>query len=261
MPAPIPLSRVHHSESIDRRILEVVKSGNFILGPECKAFETELAQFFNVPHAVLSSSWTAAGQTTSPNPISPYAGSVTLTDTDGSTGTLLIWDDGRAFVSTGEGALAGTVNASGQVSLAGVARERMPASAWRRLVTYVAAESGWWEEGVAAHFADLDAARALLPRVRLDPALLQARVAQLSTGERQRLALLRAVVQRPRFLLLDEPTAALDAASREGVEQLLQALKAEGLGLLVVSHDAGQARRLADVHLQLDEHGLGEVQP
>jgi len=86
-------------------------------------------------------------------------------------------------------------------------------------------------------------------------------VAQLSTGERQRLALLRAVVQRPRFLLLDEPTAALDAASREGVEQLLQALKAEGLGLLVVSHDAGQARRLADVHLQLDEHGLGEVQP
>ncbi|ANI18233.1 ATP-binding protein [Pseudomonas citronellolis] len=149
----------------------------------------------------------------------------------------------------------------GQVSLAGVARERMPASAWRRLVTYVAAESGWWEEGVAAHFADLDAVRALLPRVRLDPALLQARVAQLSTGERQRLALLRAVVQRPRFLLLDEPTAALDSASREGVEQLLQALKAEGLGLLVVSHDAGQARRLADVHLQLDEHGLGEVQP
>jgi dTDP-4-amino-4,6-dideoxygalactose transaminase len=62
MPAPIPLSRVHHSEAIDRRILEVVKSGNFILGPECKAFETELAQFFNVPHAVLSSSWTAAVQ-------------------------------------------------------------------------------------------------------------------------------------------------------------------------------------------------------
>jgi dTDP-4-amino-4,6-dideoxygalactose transaminase len=58
----IPLSRVHHSEIIDRRILEVVKSGNFILGPECKAFESELAAYFGVRHVVLSSSWTAAVQ-------------------------------------------------------------------------------------------------------------------------------------------------------------------------------------------------------
>ncbi|HEX3357706.1 MAG TPA: DegT/DnrJ/EryC1/StrS family aminotransferase [Tepidisphaeraceae bacterium] len=58
--ARIPLSRVYHSEQIDRRILEVVKSGNFILGPECKAFEQELAAYFGVKHVVLSSSWTAA---------------------------------------------------------------------------------------------------------------------------------------------------------------------------------------------------------
>src|SRR5436853_3117052 len=56
----IPLSRVYQSEVIDRRILEVVKGGNFILGPECKAFEKELAQYFGVKHVVLSSSWTAA---------------------------------------------------------------------------------------------------------------------------------------------------------------------------------------------------------
>lgn len=56
----IPLSRVHQSETIDRRILEVVKGGNFILGPECKAFEKELAAYFGVKHVVLSSSWTAA---------------------------------------------------------------------------------------------------------------------------------------------------------------------------------------------------------
>ncbi|HEY8667410.1 MAG TPA: DegT/DnrJ/EryC1/StrS family aminotransferase [Tepidisphaeraceae bacterium] len=60
MAAAIPLSRVHHSELIDRRILEVVKGGNYILGPECKAFEKELAAYFGVPHVVLSSSWTAA---------------------------------------------------------------------------------------------------------------------------------------------------------------------------------------------------------
>jgi len=56
----IPLSRVHQSEQIDQRILQVVKSGNFILGPECRAFESELAAYFGVKHAVLSSSWTAA---------------------------------------------------------------------------------------------------------------------------------------------------------------------------------------------------------
>ncbi len=60
MAAKIPLSRVYQSEVIDRRILDVVKGGNYILGPECKAFEKELAEYFGVPHVVLSSSWTAA---------------------------------------------------------------------------------------------------------------------------------------------------------------------------------------------------------
>jgi dTDP-4-amino-4,6-dideoxygalactose transaminase len=58
--AKIPLSRVYQSETIDRRILDVVKGGNYILGPECKAFEAELAAYFGVKHVVLSSSWTAA---------------------------------------------------------------------------------------------------------------------------------------------------------------------------------------------------------
>jgi dTDP-4-amino-4,6-dideoxygalactose transaminase len=62
MPQKIPLSQVHQSPEIDRRILQVVKAGNFILGPECKAFESELAAYFGVKHVVLSSSWTAAMQ-------------------------------------------------------------------------------------------------------------------------------------------------------------------------------------------------------
>ncbi len=60
MAGKIPLSRVYQSETIDRRILDVVHGGNYILGPECKAFEKELAAFFGVKHVVLSSSWTAA---------------------------------------------------------------------------------------------------------------------------------------------------------------------------------------------------------
>src|SRR5438309_9455481 len=60
MAARIPLSRVYHSDLIDRRILDVVHGGNYILGPESKAFEKELAAYFWVKHVVLSSSWTAA---------------------------------------------------------------------------------------------------------------------------------------------------------------------------------------------------------
>ena len=60
MAANIPLSRVYQSEVIDRRIIEVVRAGNYILGPECREFEKELAAYFGVKHVVLSSSWTAA---------------------------------------------------------------------------------------------------------------------------------------------------------------------------------------------------------
>jgi dTDP-4-amino-4,6-dideoxygalactose transaminase len=56
----IPLSRVHQSEAIDRRILQIIRSGNYILGPECSAFEEELAAFVGVKHAVLASSCTMA---------------------------------------------------------------------------------------------------------------------------------------------------------------------------------------------------------
>jgi dTDP-4-amino-4,6-dideoxygalactose transaminase len=56
----IPLSRSYHSARIEERILQVVRGGNYILGPECKAFEQELATYFGRKHVVLSSSWTAA---------------------------------------------------------------------------------------------------------------------------------------------------------------------------------------------------------
>jgi dTDP-4-amino-4,6-dideoxygalactose transaminase len=58
--ARIPLSRVYQSPEIDRRILAVAQSGHYILGPECAAFEQELAAYLGVRHVVLASSWTAA---------------------------------------------------------------------------------------------------------------------------------------------------------------------------------------------------------
>ena len=68
---------------------------------------------------------------------------------------------------------------------------------------------------------------------------------------RQRLALVRALVRRPRVLLLDEPTAALDAAARTAVEEMLAARRAEGVAMLWVTHDADQAHRVASRRLVL----------
>jgi len=50
---------VYQSATINRRILEVVNRGDYVLGPECRAFENELAAYIGVKHAVLCSSWTA----------------------------------------------------------------------------------------------------------------------------------------------------------------------------------------------------------
>jgi ABC-type lipoprotein export system ATPase subunit len=104
-----------------------------------------------------------------------------------------------------------------------------------------------------------EAARLLLPRLGLPERLFEAPVAQLSSGERQRLALIRAVIRRPRVLLLDEPTAALDEASARHVEALLIELRQNGTGLIVVTHNEAQASRLATQRFQMRERRLHEI--
>ena len=128
----------------------------------------------------------------------------------------------------------------GAVRLDGEAREAMEADAWRRRVAFVPAESGWWADRVKEHFAP--GAEPLLAALGL-PDALDWEVSRLSTGERHRLALARALQIRPRALLLDEPTAALDAEATARVEALLAARGPAPL--LLVTHDAAQADRLA----------------
>jgi phosphate-transporting ATPase len=132
----------------------------------------------------------------------------------------------------------------GTVRLDGRSRERMAAPAWRGLVMYLPAEPGWWSEKVRDHFEDGDAARALLPRLLLPDDALEWDVARLSTGERQRLALLRLLTRSPKVMLLDEPTSGLDPKAAKAVEDVLRARLKAGVGLLFVTHDENQARRL-----------------
>ena len=146
----------------------------------------------------------------------------------------------------------------GAVRLDGRERRSWPAPAWRRQVVYAAAEPGWWAERVSQHFAptDLEPARALLPRLSLPPTLMNAPLTRPSTGERQRLALVRALVLHSPVLLLDEPTGALDQEATTRVEDVLRERLARGTAMLVVTHSVGQAARLASRRLRMADRRL-----
>lgn len=84
----------------------------------------------------------------------------------------------------------------------------------------------------------------------------------LSAGEQQRLALVRALSLQPEVVFLDEPTASLDPASVAAIETLIQTAHMRGVKIILVTHDMGQARRLADEivfihHGQISEHTSG----
>ncbi len=140
----------------------------------------------------------------------------------------------------------------GEIFLEGVERQRMSASDWRRKIAYLPAESGWWASHVLPHMGERAKAEALLPAVKLPKDALGWQVTRLSTGERQRLALIRALLNEPRVLLLDEPTAALDQEAARAVETLLTDLLAQGRAMIMVTHDAAQAERLAKRSLFLE---------
>jgi tungstate transport system ATP-binding protein len=67
----------------------------------------------------------------------------------------------------------------------------------------------------------------------------------LSGGEQQRVALARALARSPEVLFLDEPTASLDPAATKIVEDLLRTVAAQGIKVIMSTHDLGEARRLA----------------
>jgi ABC-type iron transport system FetAB ATPase subunit len=144
----------------------------------------------------------------------------------------------------------------GDALLDGRSATAMPPPDWRAAVVYQAAEPAWWEATARAHFtaADRDIVDTALAALGLAPALLDTAIDRLSTGERQRLALVRSLARRPSVLLLDEPTAALDPDAVARVEALLGDCLARGMAIVIVTHAVEQARRLAHRIFYL-EHG------
>ncbi|OSQ35252.1 hypothetical protein TMES_21585 [Thalassospira mesophila] len=148
---------------------------------------------------------------------------------------------------------------SGSVKLRDANLATMPAPKWRDRVRYLAAEPGWWAETPGPHFREISAVRTRLAALLLPENILERPIAELSTGERQRLALLRGMEGAPAVLLLDEPTSALDPAASDAVVDMLRIYAKRGGAVLLVTHNPQQAKLLGHRHFHLDQTGCHEI--
>jgi ABC-type polar amino acid transport system ATPase subunit len=103
-------------------------------------------------------------------------------------------------------------------------------------------------------------ARDLLDKVGI-PEKIQAYPAQLSGGQQQRVAIARALAMEPKIMLFDEPTSALDPEMIKEVLDVMQELAAEGMTMLVVSHEMGFARNAAHRVVFMDGGKIVEQGP
>jgi ABC-type multidrug transport system ATPase subunit len=148
-------------------------------------------------------------------------------------------------------AIADLEPAAGQVFFDGAERNEMAAPEWRRRVRYSGAEPAWWTDTARPAFPQTNRLDRLIGSVGLEASLLDRPIAVLSTGERQRLALVRALIDEPKVLLLDEPTTGLDPQAAALVEELIRFHVLSGGTALLVSHDSSQIERLAHARLLL----------
>jgi len=138
----------------------------------------------------------------------------------------------------------------GEAWLDGTACNAIAPALWRCRVGLLPPDSSWWLPRAIDHFHD----GYLLPleTLGLDPGLPTEPVVRLSSGERQRFALLRLLANTPQVLLLDEPTANLDPASTRRVEAVIAEYRqARQAAVIWVSHDPAQISRVASRHLRI----------
>lgn len=156
----------------------------------------------------------------------------------------------------------------GHVFLDNIQNENIPAPQWRQKVCLLPADSQWWHDDVGPHFTVNSTNTAhptnkdcpYLKPLGFDDTTYSWQISRLSSGEKQRLALARALINKPEVLLLDEPTASLDPQSTRLVEELVASYQQEtGAAVLWVSHDAQQAARVSRRHYNLNSGGLQEV--
>lgn len=151
--------------------------------------------------------------------------------------------------------LADLIEHSGQITLFDKKKpqqqDKICPETWRSKVMYFSAETAWWSDSVKAHFEKRPKIE-LLKLVGLKADILEKNPDNLSSGEKQRLALLRGLQYEPKVLLLDEVTANLDPKSALLVEDLVTDYIAKHkAAALWISHDEEQQERLGCPECQL----------
>jgi len=147
---------------------------------------------------------------------------------------------------------------TGRVFLGSMHCEEIQAPQWRKRVGMLPAESSWWFDSVGEHFSgEMRQLENLLLLLGFETDVLNWQIQRLSTGEKQRLAIVRLLANRPQALLLDEPTASLDSVNIARVETLLMKYCRDNAApLLWVSHDSVQLDRVADHRMIMQPDGL-----
>ena len=144
---------------------------------------------------------------------------------------------------------------SGQASIAGFGSSQFPDEVKRR-VGYVSANAGLYHgltvREMLLFFADLYAVPDEMARHELERLtrllamqdFLDRRCANLSTGQRQRVSLARALIHRPPVMLLDEPTLGLDVIGSQLIIEYIELLRGEGKAVILTTHHLDDAERL-----------------
>lgn len=143
----------------------------------------------------------------------------------------------------------------GEVRLDEVRQLAIAGHAWRKKVALLAAETSWWFDTVGEHFSGVseNQFQSGVLALGLSKEIPGWSIARLSSGEKQRLGLLRLLQNRPAVLLLDEPTANLDKHSTRLFETLVKEYLVSASACAIwVSHDieqlAGLCQRRYELH-------------
>lgn len=114
-------------------------------------------------------------------------------------------------------------------------------------------------EGVEVDEA-FETAKDFLSRLGLPKELWDAYPSTFSGGEQQRINVAQAIISKPRFLLIDEPTASLDLRTKDVVIQMIQDLKQSGTSVILITHDEYTLTNLADRELKLTNGRIEEAE-
>lgn len=140
-------------------------------------------------------------------------------------------------------AIADMDEIEGTVCIDELCQMDMSGAEWRKQVALLPAESQWWFDTVAPHFSEDEVDFASLG---FGDDVMNWSVTRCSSGEKQRLAILRLLANKPRVLLLDEPTANLDAENSRKVEALVAGYLEKNKAVAIwVTHNHTQLERVA----------------